>query len=381
MKQETRIQLARQALEFLDRGEPWRTETVSHHPVAAYCDVGWLQREQEVLFRKYPLLAGFSRELPETGSFLTLDEAGTPMLLVRDSEGRVNAYINSCRHRGTKLAQGCGRVQNGLVCPYHAWTYGLDGELRVIPDRESFPGINNSERPLVKLPVVEKYGMVWVCPTPGETFDIDLQLCGLAAELESYRFEDYFHYTRRVLHRKMNWKMMLDTFLEPYHFAALHARTVGPYFVNNLCLFEAFGQNLREVVVRRSIAKLRDLPERNWDIIPHSATVYILFPNTVLVMQIDHVELWRSYPVAGRPGECTVTMDFYIPEPVQNEEAREHWEKNVDITIRTVLEEDIRAVESIQVGINSGTQSHVIFGRNEPALAHYQRQIAKSVGF
>ncbi|MGK2913204.1 MAG: aromatic ring-hydroxylating oxygenase subunit alpha [Porticoccaceae bacterium] len=380
MKQETRIQLAKRALELADKGEPWRANEVVHHPVAAYCDAGWLQREQDILFRKYPLLAAFSQELPEKGSFVAMDETGIPVLLVRDATGQVNAFVNACRHRGTRLLQGCGRALNSLVCPYHAWTYGLDGELRVIPDKESFPGIDRHDKPLIKLPVVEKYGMIWVCPTPGETFDIDRQLGGLAPELESYQFGGYVHYTRRVLHRQMNWKMMLDTFLEPYHFAALHARTVGPYFVNNLCLFDAFDQNLREVVVRRSITKVRDLPEQSWDIVPHAAVVYILFPNTALVMQIDHVELWRSYPVAGKPGECTVTMDFFIPEPAVSEAARARWDKSVDITVRTVFEEDIRAVESIQAGINSGAQSHVIFGRNEPALAHYQQEIAKSIG-
>lgn len=380
MTPEMRSQLCTEALVLHDKGEPWRSDQVIYHPVAAYGDLGWLQREQDLLFRQYPLLAAFSNELPSPGSFLTLDAIDVPILLVRNGGGQVNAFINACRHRGTRLAQGCGRSPAGIVCPYHAWTYSLDGELRAIPDSASFPGVNRAERPLVRLPVVEKYGLIWVCATPGADFAIDHHLAGLAPELASYRFGGYVHYKRLAMQRKMNWKMMLDTFLEPYHFSSLHANTVGPFFVPNLCMFEEYGQHLREIVVRRSIVKARDLPAHERDILPHSAMSYVLFPNTILVIQIDHVELWRSYPLKDQPGECQVTMDFLIPAPATTQEAIEHWEKNLDIAVRTVLQEDFPTAESIQAGINSGAQSHVIFGRNEPALAHFQTQIAKSIG-
>ncbi|RLA41636.1 MAG: Rieske (2Fe-2S) protein [Gammaproteobacteria bacterium] len=384
MKRETRIDMVERAFELLDNKDTTRVDDIYLSPVASYTCKDWLALEEDILFKNYPLLAAFSCDLPKAGDFITNDDAGVPLLIVRDKEGGINAFYNTCRHRGAKLANGCGRAQTGLTCPYHAWTYDFTGDLKVLPDQVSFPGVDKAEHGLVKLPVIEKYGMIWVCPTAGKDFDIDIQLGGLdkglIEDLQSYQFEDYHPYAQRRLHCKMNWKLMLDTFLEPYHFAPLHPTTVGPLLYHNLCLLDTYGQNLREAVIRKSIEKLRDQPKESWDIVPDSALVYLLFPNAGLVMQRDHVELWRSYPIPGKPNECIVQMDYYIPEPAETQSAKDHWERNMDLAVRTVLEEDIPGVEGIQIGLSSGAISHSTFGRNEPALIHFQREVAKAIG-
>ena len=81
--------------------------------------------------------------------------------------------MNVCRHRGAHLAEGCGSGAGSFSCPYHGWTYGLDGTLIARPDERSFAPLGRSTCALRALPVVEKYGMVWVCPTPQATFDVD----------------------------------------------------------------------------------------------------------------------------------------------------------------------------------------------------------------
>lgn len=384
MKKESRIALVKRALNLLDNKTTTRAEEVYLNPVESYTSDDWLAQEKHILFKKYPLLVAFSCDIPTTGDYITNDDTGAPLLLVRGENGEVNAFYNTCRHRGSKLAHGCGRAQAGFTCPYHAWLYDFEGTLRAIPDQESFTGVEKAEHALVALPVVEKYGMIWLCPTPGGNIDIDAQLGGLdgglVEDLAAYDFNSYHFYTQLRLHKKMNWKLMLDTFLEPYHFAALHPTTVGPLLHSNVCLLDTYGQNLREPLIRKSIKEVRDQTEDSWDIVPHSAIAYLLFPNTVLVMQRDHVELWRSYPIADKTDECMVQMDYYIPEPAETQSAKDHWERNMDLAVRTVLEEDIPAVEDIQVGLRSGAITHSIFGRNEPALIHFHKEIAKSIG-
>lgn len=379
MNKQTQIALCREAFRYIDAGQPFRVAEIYEEPVAVYGSQDWFDKERDVLFRGYPLLAGFSCELPNKGDYLTIDDLDTPIVVVRGDHGELNAFINTCRHRGTKLVSGCGKLKAGLTCPYHAWTYNLRGELVAVPDSESFPGLNKAERPLIKLPITEKYGMIWVCPTPGADFDIDRQLGGLAPELENYRFPAYHHYEQRVLRHKMNWKMMIDTFLEPYHFATLHRNTVAPLFFNNLCLCQGFGQNLRMAVIRRSIESLRALPEDEWDFVKHSGIAYSLFPNTLMVVQIDHVELWRSYPVNNSPDECVVYLDFYTPDEVATESAKRHWDNNMDLTVRTVIQEDFPTVETIQAAVKSGALTHSTYGRNEPAIAYFHQQVTKTV--
>ncbi|MGH8702696.1 MAG: aromatic ring-hydroxylating oxygenase subunit alpha, partial [Burkholderiales bacterium] len=337
----------------------------------------------EVLFRRYPLLLGMSCQLREPGDYLTDDFTGIPILVVRGEDGRVRAFHNVCRHRGARVAEGCGKRPKSFVCPYHGWSYDLQGMLRGIPDQRNFPGVERERHGLVPLPAAERHGLVWVQPSQaGAGADLDAQRhlgARLDAELASYGLERFHHYETRVIHRRMNWKLVIDTFLEPYHLGVLHRNTVAAIFVPNVCLFEAFGPHLREVLPRRSIETLRGRPEREWDLIVHSAIVYVLFPNTVFVMQADHVETWRVFPCAGRVDECAMYLDFYVPDPVDSDSARRHWERNMDLTIRTVCDEDFPTSEGMQRGFGSGAQSHVTYGRNEPALAHFERAVSDAL--
>ena len=314
-------------------------------------------------------MLGFSCQLREPGDYLTDDFSGVPILLVRGADGAANAFANVCRHRGARLADGCGRAAKGFSCPYHGWSYALDGALTAIPDARNFEGIDERRRGLVKLPIAERDGMIWVLPAPGGRIDLEAHLGALAPELASYGLEGYHHYETRILRQKMNWKLVIDTFLEPYHLACLHRNTVGSIFYGNLCLFEPFGDNLRETLPRRTITQLRELPEAEWDLITHTAIVYVLFPNTVFVMQADHVETWRAYPDEGRTDRCVMYLDFYIPEPVTSDKAKLHWDKNMDLTIRTVRGEDFPTSEGMQAGYAAQVQEAVVYGRNEPALA------------
>ena len=117
-----------------------------------------------------------------------------PILLVRQPDGMLSASLNVCRHRGARVAEGCGNGAGSFSCRYHGWTYGLDGKLIARPDELSFPAFDRAAAGLRTLPVAEKYGMVWVCPTPGATIDIDDLLGGLATDLAAHGFDTFHHY-------------------------------------------------------------------------------------------------------------------------------------------------------------------------------------------
>ena len=158
---------------------PWRNE------VAAYNAPDRIAREQEHLFRKRPVFMGLSCDWAKPGTYRTDDFAGVPVLVVRGRDGQLRAFLNVCRHRGAKVAQGSGHAMV-FACPYHSWTYDVQGALRGIPDEGSFPGVRAERGGLTPLPLAEKYGMVWVIPTAAEdvskhaasTFDIDpMRIC------------------------------------------------------------------------------------------------------------------------------------------------------------------------------------------------------------
>src|SRR5262249_14908541 len=202
------------------------------------------------------------------GDWRTDDLTGVPILVVRGRDGVLRAFLNVCRHRGAKVVEGCGSAK-AFSCPYHAWSYDLAGRLTHIPDERSFPGVKAERASLVPLPLCEKYGLVWVITTPAadgaHSFDIDPWLGGLGPELAHYKFEDWCQFAVQTDRETMNWKILMDTFHEGYHFAYLHKSSLISILQGNLTDFEAFGLNHRQVMPRQKLDRLRELPEAEWD--------------------------------------------------------------------------------------------------------------------
>lgn len=384
MQQPLQVELVRKAFAHIDAGTTDMGAEVLRHPVSEYTCPDWFRREKATLFRDYPLFMGLSALLPEPGSYLAEDHGEIPVLLIRGDDGIARAFVNMCRHRGTPLAKGCGRNAS-FTCPYHAWNYNKLGELVAIPDKRSFPGVDLAQEGLIPLPTLEKYGMLWVLPNPDADLatieqTVDAHLQDLGGELSTYNFATYHADATRTITRRANWKQPIETFLEAYHFNTLHKNTVAPLFFHNMCLFEPFGLNHREAVIRRSIETLREKPESEWDFIKHTGVSYQLFPNTIFVIQADHAETWRVFPSKDRVDECVIRFDCYVPESVTDPKARKHWDANIDLAFRTVDEEDYAISEDIQRGYLSGALDEVIVGRNEPSLGHYKKSIRQAVG-
>jgi phenylpropionate dioxygenase-like ring-hydroxylating dioxygenase large terminal subunit len=312
--------------------------------------------------------------LPKPGDWMTHDYTGVPILLVRRGDGTLGAFLNVCRHRGARVADGCGSGEKDFRCPYHGWCYGLDGALIARPDERSFAEADRATHGLRPLPVAEKYGMMWVSPSPDTQFDVDDLLSGLDIDMAAYGLDSYHHYETRVLHRKMNWKLAVDTFGESYHLQHLHPNTVDPLFYSNRCTFDPFGLNHRMIIARKNLDELRDLPEAQWELFDKTAIICVLFPNTVFTFQRDHVETWHMFPGAT-VDETVMYVSLYIPEPVDNPKAKEHWDRNFNLLMATVEMEDFPTCEGMQRGFKSGAQDEIVFGRNEPALQHYHKSI------
>ena len=377
------VKLLKRLLHYLDTQStaqadaPWRNE------VAAYTDPERLGREQEVLFRRHPLLMGFASEWAKPGDYRTDDFAGVPILIARDRDGGLGAFLNVCRHRGAKVVDGCGSARV-FSCPYHAWTYELNGRVRGIPDEAAFPGVRAERSGLTPLPLCEKHGLVWVLPSPADdgaaTFDIDAWLGGLGPELAGYNFGSYHAYDRRTVKETMNWKILVDTFHEGYHIGFLHRDSLTGILHGNLTDFEAFGPNHRLIFPRRKLERLKSEPEESWDLMWNTATVYALFPNTLLVTQGDHVEVHRVFPAEGRPDRAVMETGFYVPKTPTSDAERQHWEANLDLVMKVVLTEDFPAGRSMQLGFTSGAQTEVVYGRNEPAMIHYHQSLRRALG-
>jgi phenylpropionate dioxygenase-like ring-hydroxylating dioxygenase large terminal subunit len=375
VKRETQLELARLLQAHVKNGTTALAPEVFRNPVAAYSDAARAQQERDRLFRGQPLFMGLSCRLPEPGDYLAEEIAGMPVLLVRGSDRVLRAFANICRHRGAPVAGGCGRARV-FACPYHGWTYTLEGKLAGIPEQGAFPGVDKVTHGLAPLPAGEKYGMIFVrlaLSGPLE-IDVDAHLAGLAEEFDAYRFGGYSYFSSEWMAPAINWKFGIDTFLEAYHLPALHRATVAPLIRGNLGAFDAYGDHGRMTFVRFSSSAWDGTPDAEWEVLPHIIAVYRLMPNTVLVFQSDHLETWRMIP-GETPDRSRVEFAFYTPQPAGTDKARAYWKKNYDLAIKTVLDEDFALGERMQRNFMSGVQDEVIYGRNEPALIHFHQRL------
>jgi phenylpropionate dioxygenase-like ring-hydroxylating dioxygenase large terminal subunit len=382
MERQEELAVGRRLFGHIDGRTTDLADDMFRNEVIAYSCRDRARLERERLFRDHPIFMGLSTRLARPGDFLTEDVAGMPVLLVRRLDGSLGAFANVCRHRGAPVAQGCGNAR-AFTCPYHAWAYDLSGKLLGTTDKVGFAELDLAAHGLVPLPVAEKHGMMFVRPKPVQpdesgTIDVDAILGAMAADMAALRLDTYPIFSTDRIAPRINWKFAVDTFLEGYHIPHLHRKTIGPYFIGNCGTFDGAGANGRMCVAKTSIEGIRALPEAERDYRRHVIVVYQLFPNTIVIWQVDHIEIWRAFPGRADPAVCDVEMTIYRPAVTDKPDA--YWEKNRDIAIRTVMEEDFPLGERMQIGFESGAAGEVIYGRNEPSLVHFHKSIRNALG-
>jgi phenylpropionate dioxygenase-like ring-hydroxylating dioxygenase large terminal subunit len=366
--------LARRLLDHVDAGTTDLADAVLEVPVEVYTSPERYEREVEALFLDRPLVLCLSGALPKPGTFHTVDICGTPVLVTRGKDGKVHSFANACRHRGVRVVDGCGEARR-LTCPFHAWTYDLEGALVGLPVAEAFDGMDRSGKGLVELPVTEGYGLVVGRLRPGgEPLDIDEYLGpGLAEELALLDFASWERFSEPHVHPvEANWKVTLDTYRENYHFDFLHKTTLAGYAHGGVLTFDAFGPHLRNASAIRTIGELREVPEEEWgDVTPHFSYQYQLFPNTCLTFDSRHIELWQIVPTAVDGSEVVHTA--YVRPGLPEAEATKLAEMAPWICDTVVDGEDFWVAGRTEPGIRTGMIGTVVFGRNEPAPQHLHK--------
>lgn len=364
-----------QQLELIDRifahqDEGRGTDTApSSWPVATstYTDPDHLELERDYL-RRAPTIVGLSGLIPEPRSYATVQVGDASVIVTRDDDHHVHAMLNVCRHRGAEITTGCGEASR-LACPYHGWTYHLDG-LSAARRRSQFFDDREPDE-LRRLPVREASGLLWVSADPDGSVP-DTPLAGFEAELDPIELGAHRLFATTTFVRPFNWKLAVDTFAEAHHVPILHRATLGPLIHGDFALFDAHGPHGRMVTARKTFHELRSLDRSERLLAPHATTLWFLVPNTVLIHQQDHIQLYQSRP--GRtPDEAVLSVSLYVPLGSTRSEG--HWQRNFDLLVDVTDNEDFHTAAGIQRGYATRAQTEVVFGQNEPALQHFHRSL------
>ncbi len=359
--------VAARVLSHVANGTTDRREEVWHEPVDHYRSPERLAAELAVL-RKSPTVFCPSAALPEVGSYIAREVAGTPLLMVRGRDRRVRAFRNACRHRGTQVATGTG-CSKAFVCPYHGWTYRLDGRLQHVPHEDGFPGLDKEQHGLAPVAAREKFGLVLVAEDEAALESVPWD--GLPELISS---EQQILEPRDVI-LPVNWKIFLEGFIEGYHIKQTHTESFYPYGYDNLNVVEHVGPHTRITYPFRRIEKLADVPPEDRRVEGLLTYVYQLFPNAFITVLSRHTNLVVLEPEAV---DRTHTYTWPLTNPGDDEGGRLA-KRDAAFVNDTGSVEDFMVVSSIQKGLDSGASEHFTFGHFEGAITHFHRNLSSAI--
>jgi Rieske 2Fe-2S family protein len=347
-------------------------------PVTAYTDQDRFERERQQLFMQRPLILGHESQIPEAGDTLVHDWMGLPLITMRDKSGAIGTFLNVCRHRGMRLIQDQGQTcLRSLVCPYHQWTYGLEGALRNIPRQETFTDINSDEMGLAALPTTVRHGLIWIL-LEGDTMDLDAHLAGLGSDLDTFHMAQYQFCEQNIRTVNCNWKLVQDAFLDGYHVTRLHKDTVGPFFPDAMAESDQLGDHIRSAVARNEIADAVRLPTEKLDLRRHVTFSYTVFPNAVLVFHPDYTSIISLFPES--PDKTVFAHTMLTPEPAASEQERDHFRRSFELIDQGVFAaEDLFVSVGAQQGMRSGANSSLLFGGLEEAAIRFHEIIEREL--
>ena len=341
-----------------------------HEPVEHYTSQS--RYEQEIaLLRQRPVVFCPSAAIPDAGSYISRTAAGTPLLVVRDNDLQVRAFINACRHRGMKVASGEGCTRT-FSCPYHGWTYNLNGSLRGVPGEAAFPDLDKETSGLREVFAAEKGGLIYV-QQEGEP-----RLETLDTALDFFGPSQSFFYKSDTLD-EANWKLLTETLLEGYHIKSLHRESFYPFGLDNINVVESYGQNSRVIYPFKRIEKLRSVARDERKIEGSATLVYHLFPNVSVSVLSKHTSVTVIEPLSPTR---TQMFSYAIKHADQNgvEISDEDAMRDVDFVNQSGQEEDRAAARDIQETVTTSANSHLTFGYYEKAIVSFHQQLHNELG-
>jgi phenylpropionate dioxygenase-like ring-hydroxylating dioxygenase large terminal subunit len=358
--------VAQRVLDHIAKGTTDVGAEVWREPVANYRSATRLEAEIERVLRRTPTPFCPSSALPEVGSYIARDAAGVPLVVARGADGKVRAFRNACRHRGMQVAEGTG-CSRAFVCRYHGWTYNLEGALRHVPHEQGFPGLDKGQHSLVPVPAEERLGLVFV------TQDGDAGIDGALGGLDRLLADDHRLFAASQQELEVNWKILLEGFIEGYHIKSTHPTSFLPYGFDNLNVIDIFGPHSRVTYPFQRIRKLEKIAPEKRRIDGLLTYVYHLFPNVLVTVLSRHTNLVVLEPLAvDRTRQHVYTLSNGGGD---DPEALAEAKRDAAFVGTTGREEDQAVVKAIQRGLGSGANREFTFGHFESAIVHFHKTL------
>lgn len=371
-----------------------RSGTTDMHPDGArfipaqeYLDPALHHREQKI-FRQVPLVVAHSSQLAAPGAYRVEEVAGVSVLLVRQADGSLKAFLNACAHRGGRVADGEGVANARFTCPYHAWSYNLTGELVSVTQPTKFGCFDTSCHGLTELPAAERHGLIFVLLDSAGMLDLDGFLGDFADVLDAAHLDQLVFHDRRLEGQSLNWKIALSTYFEAYHVAVVHRNSFGSEFIGNQSTHDARGPERQHFVTTWTMRTIKDLADQSDEEIiarcqePGSnlLTVLFVFPNTVITVP-EFIPLCHIIRISPGPTPGEQLTDFRVfARPGLDEDQEQAMKLFSELTVYALEQEDYATAAGTQQSLGGELLNGLHFGANEPTLTDMHRAWASFLG-
>jgi carnitine monooxygenase subunit len=352
-------------------------------PAWTYRDPEFFALERERVLRPSWQVVCHLADIPRAGDFHTFEFLGELVFVVRGADGEVRGFHNVCRHRAARLLDGPSGHCRRIVCPYHAWTYDLDGRLAGVPDRAAFPGLDPSRDGLAAVETEVCAGFVFVRLTGGGPSVAEM-MAPYAAEIALYRFEQLRPNGRVTLRpRAVNWKNVGDNYSDGLHIGVAHpglSRLLGSsYRVESSDWMDRMSGELQaqpsgnwsERAYQKFLPEVDGLPPER-----QRAWVYFkLWPNVAFDVYPDQIDFMQWIPLS--PTETVIREIAYVL-PDERREMRAARYLNWRIN-RRVNAEDKALIERVQAGMASSSYRAGPLGASEVCLRRFGARLRASI--
>jgi choline monooxygenase len=338
-----------------------------------YCSEAFLDDELAHVFSRSWLMAGLSSRLPATGSRFVFESGGGSYLVLRDSEGKVKAFYNGCLHRGTKLV--CrDSTDSKITCPYHGWSYDLQGRLCSIPKPKGMKADLSGQR-LRSVPAYEMAGLIWLCKSKPKE-DIFSSLGRIHSVLVSYQLGQMVPIQTREFRFPVNWKVALENALDYYHVPKVHGSTVGAH-VQKLPTFDSIGDHSLQTLHIAPYGWRKWVDARSARGGPYNESQmqslhkFFIFPNLVLNVLPYHLTVMQLWP--DGVSSCKMRYLFCMrsnPGAIERLRAYSTW-----LASRWILYEDVKLYPLIQQGMELGGTPRQLLHEEERAISHFHSRL------
>jgi len=325
-------------------------------PFECYWEDSILIQEQKLIFSNQWLGLGRADRLETPGEYEVFELCGQSLFLIRDQDNILRLYANTCRHRGAKLLDGTGQCQ-AISCPFHGWTYTLDGNLKYAKTMSENPNFDFSEHSLIEYKLKELQGFLFAF-LGNQPTDLDSQLGDFSELHQPWSLNELITTRREVFEVQCNWKAFLDVFNEYYHLSNIHPTSIDNLYIKPEEADKTTGDYasqfgfttgtgaLLEAHQSNALPKMENLGDP-WNL---GARYSWVFPNMTFAASQEAIWVYEANPITSQ--SCQVRQSICFPKnttelPDFQEKSQAYYQRLDD-----ALDEDIYALENQQKGLN-----------------------------